>query len=165
MYYFKYKTWGEGKATESVFFDLIKTYYPNAREATLEEQYKHIDYVCSIGTIDVKGKKRKNRHSNFDMDIVWLEFKSNEGFPGWLYGTQDFIAFERPYGFILVRTPDLLKLGKSLCNLGEKVAKSSEALYKGYTRKGRKDLLSMVSIKDVLTLPYKILHYETDKLI
>ena len=159
MYYFKYKTWGEGKATESNFFSLLKGKYPNAREATLEEQYQHIDYICDLGTIDVKGKKRKNRSSNFNLDIVWIEFKGNEGYQGWIYGEQDFIALERPYGFILVKTPDLRKLAESLCNTGEMVAKSSDALYKGYTRKDRKDLLSMISIKDVLTIPYSILPY------
>ena len=161
----KYKTWAEGCSVQDKFFKVLKTVDPNAREATLDEQYKHIDFVSEIGTIDVKGKKRANRRMQTSSDIQWIEFKSNQGMPGWIYGSQDFIAFERDYGFILVKTLDLKNLSEKLCNLDQRVYKSVDALYKGYSRQDRCDLLSMVKVDDILTLPYRILRYEIEDLI
>jgi hypothetical protein len=161
----KYKTWAEGCSVQDKFFKVLKTVDPNAREATLDEQYKHIDFVSEIGTIDVKGKKRANRRMQTSSDIQWIEFKSNQGMPGWIYGSQDFIAFERDYGFILVKTLDLKNLSEKLCNLDQRVYKSVDALYKGYSRQDRCDLLSMVKVDDILTLPYKILKYDIEDLI
>jgi len=165
MYWMKYKTWGEGCSVQDKFFKVLKSIDSSAREATLEEQYKHIDFVSKLGTIDVKGKKRINRRMQTSSDIQWIEFKSNKGMPGWIYGSQDFIAFERDYGFILVKTLDLKNLAKKLCNLDERVYKSVDALYKGYSRKDRCDLLSMIKVKDILTLPYKLLQYSIEDLI
>ena len=119
----------------------------------------------AIGTIDVKGKKRANRRMQTSSDIQWIEFKSNQGMPGWIYGSQDFIAFERDYGFILVKTLDLKNLSEKLCNLDQRVYKSVDALYKGYSRQDRCDLLSMVKVDDILTLPYRILKYDIEDLI
>ena len=161
----KYKTWAEGCSVQDKFFKVLKTVDPNAREATLDEQYKHIDFVSEIGTIDVKGKKRANRRMQTSSDIQWIEFKSNQGMPGWIYGSQDFIAFERDYGFILVKTLDLKNLSEKLCNLDQRVYKSVDALYKGYSRQDRCDLLSMVKVDDILTLPYRILKYDIEDLI
>jgi hypothetical protein len=164
MYWMKYKTWAEGCSVQDKFFKVLKAVDPQAREATLEEQYKHIDFVSKLGTIDVKGKKRANRRMQTSSDIQWIEFKSNRGMPGWIYGSQDFIAFERDYGFILVKTLDLKNLSENLCNLGDRVYKSTEALYKGYSRKDRCDLLSMIKVEDILTLPYKVLNYDIEDL-
>ncbi len=164
-YWMKYKTWDEGCSVQDKFFKVLKRYHPEAREATLEEQYQHIDFVARIGTIDVKGKKRANRRMGVSSDIQWIEFKGNSGLPGWIYGTQDYVAFERDYGFILVGTADLRKLAESLCNLTERVYKSTDALYKAYQRMDRCDLLSMIKVKDILTLPYKILQYDINELI
>ena len=165
MYWMKYKTWAEGCSVQDKFFKVLKVQDPQAREATLEEQYQHIDFVSKLGTIDVKGKERANRRMQTSSDIQWIEFRGNTGQPGWIYGSQDFIAFERNYGFILVKTVELKKMAENLCNLGTKVYKSTEALYKGYSRKDRKDLLSMVRMEDILELPYKILKYDIEDLI
>ena len=54
------ESWTEGQETEASFGELLEERYPGARPATLPEQYMHIDWVCSAGSIDVKALKRKN---------------------------------------------------------------------------------------------------------
>ena len=51
---------------------------------------------------------------------------------------------------------DLLRWAQGRCDLNQSVSNSRDALYKGYTRKGRKDLISIVKIVDILEIPHKI---------
>ena len=63
-----------------------------------------------------------------------------------------------------VKNIDLYNLAKKKCDLRDKVHKVDECLHKGYTRRGRKDLMSMVLLQDVLQecehwfLPYMKYH-------
>ena len=52
-----------GQQVETEFGTLLKRRYPEAREATLEEQFKHIDWICNKGSIDVKAMKAVSRGS------------------------------------------------------------------------------------------------------
>jgi hypothetical protein len=51
--------------------------------------------------------------------------------------------------FLHVKNSDLYQLAKKKCDLRDTVTKVNECLYKGYRRKGRKDLMSMVNLQDV----------------
>ena len=44
------------------------------------------------------------------------------------------------------------------CNLDNRVNRGSEALYKGYQRSGRRDLLSIVKMEDILNLTVQIIN-------
>ena len=150
-------SWNRGQKLEEEFYELVKLRDPYARRATPKEQYKHIDFVTSFGTIDVKSKKRIGRSDVDEQEtIVWLEYKNVQGKDGWLVSKVDILAFERDDDFILVKRKNLLRMANELCNLKETVDKSSDALYKGYTRKGRQDLITQVMMKDVMELEHRV---------
>jgi len=152
------ESWKGGQEAEDAFGDALKVKYPLARRATLQEQYKHIDWVCLAGSIDVKALKSKRRGTAKDEDTIWVEFKNNVGKPGWLYGEQDFVAFEGLQDYIIVRTGLLRRLAEKLCNTTELVDSPREALYKGYSRRNRDDLISIIKRSDLLTIVHKKLN-------
>ena len=150
-------SWNRGQELEKEFYEILKLRDKNARQATPQEQYKHIDFFTYFGTIDVKSKKRIGRADVDEQEtIVWLEYKNVQGRDGWLVSSVDILAFERDDDFILVKRKELQRMADKLCNLDDMVDKSSDALYKGYTRKGRKDLITQVKMKDVMKLEHKI---------
>ena len=151
-------SWNRGQELERKFYEILKLRDKNARQATPQEQYKHIDFFTYFGTIDVKSKKRIGRADVDEQEtIVWLEYKNVQGRDGWLVSPfVDILAFERDDDFILVKRKELQQMADELCNLDDMVDKSSDALYKGYTRKGRKDLITQVKMKDVMKLKHKV---------
>lgn len=150
-------SWEVGQASEDSFGAILKGKYPEARKATLEEQYEHKDWICSVGSIDVKALKSKNRGSTRQEDYIWIEFRNNVGDEGWLYGTQDFVAFEGHEDYVIVRTNDLRELSEGLCDIKNRVDSAGAALYKGYSRKNRSDLISMIRRSDLLNINHKVL--------
>lgn len=141
-----------GQQVESEFGTLLKARYPEAREATLEEQYKHMDWICDKGSIDVKAMKAVSRGSELQDQLIWLEFKNRVGDNGWLYGEQDYIAFEYTNEYRIVPRMALAGLAEYLCDTDDMVDHARKALYRGYTRKGMADLLSMITTCDLMTL-------------
>ena len=141
-----------GQQVETEFGTLLKRRYPEAREATLEEQFKHIDWICNKGSIDVKAMKAVSRGSELQDQLIWLEFKNKVGDNGWLYGEQDYIAFEYPMQYRIVPRIALASLAEYLCDISDMVDHASKALYRGYTREGMADLLSMITTCDLMTL-------------
>ncbi len=132
------KSWSRGQRLEADFGALLKKTYPDARRATRLEQFKSIDWICEKGTIDVKAMKRLGTGQPIQDEFIWVEFKNNIGRDGWLYG--------------IVRRKDLADLSEHLCDLDDKVTKSSDALYKSYTRSMHKDVISIIRFDDL----YKI---------
>lgn len=156
-------SWKRGQGVEAMFAKTLNKNTLRLRAANLQEQFEHVDYFSSMGSIDVKARKRVSRKDDDVQDqFVWLEFKNVQGKFGWLYGKADWIAFERLKDFVLVKRSELALMGEKLCNLGDRVSKGREALYKGYQRRGRKDLLSMVKMDDVLKLYHQLWEKEID---
>lgn len=150
-------SWNRGQELERKFYEILKLRDKNARQATPQEQYKHIDFCTYFGTIDVKSKKRIGRADIDEQEtIVWLEYKNVQGRDGWLVSSVDILAFERDDDFILVKRKELQRMADKLCNLDDMVDKSSDALYKGYTRKGRQDLITQVKMKDLMKLKHRL---------
>jgi len=151
------ESWNTGQQVEKNFADILKQADPNFRKSTRDEQFRHIDYHSYFGTIDVKAKKRVNRgDSSYQDELIWLEFKNVQGREGWLCGETDIIAFERNDDFVLVRRKRLLEMAMSKCNIDDRVTSSRAALYRGYQRHGRKDLISLIKMKDVLEVKHTI---------
>ena len=151
------QSWKDGQKVEDSFAELLGQRDPNYKRATKQEQFRHIDFHTFFGTIDVKAKKKLNRRdSSGQNQYVWLEFKNVQGKTGWLCGETDVIAFERDNDFVLVQRSILLEMAKQKCNLNKRVLYSRDALYKGYQRKGRKDLITIVKMSDILELPHRI---------
>lgn len=149
-------SWTEGHKVEDIFAKLLAERDPNYKRATKQEQFRHIDFHTSFGTIDVKAKKKLNRRDNRGQDeYVWLEFKNVQGKTGWLCGETDIIAFERDNDFVLVQRSILFEMAKEKCDLNKRVLYSRDALYKGYSRKGRNDLISIVKMSDITQLPHR----------
>jgi hypothetical protein len=151
------KSWNRGQRVEKEFTKLLKKRDPNYKKANRENQFRHIDYHTSFGTIDVKAQKRISRSDSNEQDeLVWVEFLNVQGRNGWLKSAVDIIAFERENDFVLVKRNYLLGMAKVKCNIEDKVTNSSDALYKGYQRAGRKDLISIIKMEDILELPHTI---------
>lgn len=138
--------WRRGLKAEDEFGEILLDKKVMFRPATLNEQYKHIDYVLKTGTtIDVKSNKK-------DPTEVWLEYKNVRGGDGWLVANNlDLVAFERVDDFIIVKRVELLKLSNELCNIDNIVENKSNVLYNGYTRKkwGRDDLMTKIKMSDL----------------
>ena len=151
------ESWNRGQAVEKEFAALMDMRGLKYEKANRRNQFKHIDYHSSFGTIDVKAKKRLNRGDGKEQDeFIWLEFKNVQGKAGWLCGNTDVIAFERDDDFVLVKRKDLLELALKICDIKQTVNKSTQALYKGYRRKGRRDLISLIKMSDILKIDHRI---------
>ena len=146
-----------------MFARLLNKRTTDVRAADLKEQFSHVDYFSDFGKIDVKARKRVARKdTDVQDDLVWLEFKNVQGKFGWLYGKADWIAFERDEDFVLVKRHDLALMAEKLCDVGDRVAVGKDALYKGYQRSGRKDLLSIVKMSDILKLYHQLWTKDVD---
>ena len=127
------------------------------KKATKKQDIGHVDFVVEGETVDLKGLKNSTREGK-----ILLEFLNVLGKTGWCNenGTPLWIAFDFGAFFLHAKNADLFNLAKDKCDLRDTVYKVNECLYKGYRRKGRKDLMSMVTLQDVLTecehwfLPY-----------
>lgn len=100
--------------------------------------------------VDNKGAKKKNRSDSIaDYSITWLEIQNVRGEKGWLKGNADYITFQLKDEILIVSRENLLDwLRKKITNK-TKVVSPKNALYRLYQRKGRKDIISMVLIKDI----------------
>ena len=151
------QSWNRGQRVEKEFTKLLKQRDPNYKKANREDQFRHIDYHTNFGTIDVKARKRISRSDSSEQDeLVWVEFLNVQGRDGWLKSAVDIIAFERENDFLLVKRNYLLGLSQSICNLNKRVLTSKDALYAGYQREGRKDLISIIKMSDIESLPHQV---------
>ena len=107
----------------------------------------HVDFVVNGETVDLKGLKNSTREGK-----ILLEFLNVNGKKGWCNenGTPLCIAFDFGAFFLHAKNVDLYNLAKEKCNLRETVSRVDACLYKGYRRKGRKDMMYMVLLQDVL---------------
>jgi hypothetical protein len=126
----------------------------------------HVDFVVNGETVDLKGLKNSTREGK-----ILLEFLNVNGKKGWCNenGTPLWIAFDFGAFFLHAKNVDLYNLAKEKCNLRETVSRVDACLYKGYRRRGRKDMMSMVLLQDVLEgcehwfLPYSKYQIPFDK--
>ena len=149
-----------GEVAENLFSKLLSK-RGKVRPASFQQQMKHVDFIVSTKTGDVryevKSRKRVNRSGDAPTDeTVWIEFLNVRGDAGWLYGKADYLAFEREHDFVIVDREDLRAMAELKCDLALKVNSAGEALYRGYTRWGRNDLLSMVYMSDIIPIAEEI---------
>lgn len=120
-----------------------------------EDVFDHFDYHLYSDSgksykVEIKARKRiKRSDANTQDACIWIEFKNVVGKDGWLYGKADYIVFECEDEFIFVNRLKLVTLAEKLVNFKEQAKSSSAALYKVYTRFGRKDLVSMIKLSDL----------------
>ena len=122
---------------------------------TLQDMYKHIDYYIKVGenkySVDVKGNNPPHE--------IWLEIKNTLGNNGWLYGDATHIAFDIPEmsGFILVKTKLLREYVSK--NVKKEFVDRVDAYKKLYSRKGKADVITYITITDLLSIDHKIVPY------
>lgn len=102
------------------------------------------------GKYDVKGMRKVNRHDNNpNPTIQWLEILNVLGNKGWLLGKANYIVFEYILDWIIVDRFDIIKYLKN--NIINQQSEYPE-IFKLYTRRGRKDLITLVPFFDLMKM-------------
>ncbi len=145
-----------GEHAEHLFIVLaVKLGWKVSASLKDENINEHWDYMIEkesdIFKVEVKSRKRISRSDGgLQSDLTWVEIHGvRPKDAGWLFGKADLIAFEKEKSFILVKRLDLLTLVNKKVNLVAKVREPKDALYKIYTRAGRKDKLTLLPTKDI----------------
>lgn len=145
-----------GEHAEHLFIILaVKLGWKISASSKEENINEHWDYLIEkendILKVEVKSRKRISRtDSNLRSDLTWVEIHGvRPKDTGWLFGKADLIAFEKENSFILVKRLDLLTVINKKVDLVAKVRDPKDALYKIYTRVGRKDKLTLLPTKDI----------------
>jgi hypothetical protein len=155
----------DGKKTEYAFTEYLENLeeVDFTKEATKSQDMKeHWDLEVTFKDktshkYDVKGIRKVQRYSTKDDTIHWVELKNVAGNKGWIDGKASHIVFETFTEWIVI-TPFQIKelLREKIPYPIEYVQKAKDALYKLYTRKDRKDLITMVLTEDLRKKAYKI---------
>ena len=147
----------QGKRAEVCFKGLAERRgYTVIQTSAASNIREHIDFILARDdepdktAVDVKARKKVSRYSDeYDDENVWIEFNNVRGNLGWLYGKADKIAFERAFDFVLVDRESLREYCEATVS-PVLVKSTEEAIYKSFQRKGRKDIISRVPMKDIL---------------
>ena len=111
-----------------------------------KDDINHIDFVVNGATVDAKGLKKTHKKGQ-----ILVEIKNVQGKDGWCSKSGPFwVAFDFGAFFLHVKNSDLLVLVSKKCDLNDKVFKADHALYKAYSRKDRLDLMTVVTLTDVI---------------
>lgn len=142
-----------GERAEKLFASLVVNVGGTASPSSLQEQFKGIDFHVDLsGKVDVKSLSRNRKMDETkESPLIWLELKNVQGRKGWVYNEADYIAFERTKEFLVVKRLSLVDLIDNLVDLNDMVLSPSECMYNVYSRVGRKDLLTKVTVDDVRT--------------
>ncbi len=144
-----------GENAEVAFIEMAKARGWKISAATKEQNIdEHWDFrIEKEGQpykVEVKSEKRiKRNDDNSQADFIWVELRNVRGEIGWLFGRADLIALEKGTSFVFVKRLDLLGVVNQKVNLVAKVRSAKEALYKIYTRSGRKDKLTLLPVRDI----------------
>ena len=161
-----------GQKGEDLFVETIKKRkHIEVQKANFNEQVnEHWDYKL-LGndinlTVDVKAMKRTGRWDGEQQDkIIWIEFQSVSGKRnGWIYGKSDCFAFQCHDGFLFVGRKKLAELCERLVgykreDITLENSNSTKGMYKLYTRKGRKDIITMIKKSDIMSIEHEYLRY------
>ena len=145
-----------GERAEGLFVNMARQYGWQVSASSKDENIdEHWDYRIEKEPknfkIEVKSAKRVHRNDDgIQFEYTWVEIHGvRPKDTGWLFGKADLIAFEKQNSFIFVKRLDLLALVNKKVNLVAKVHDPKDALYKIYTRAGRKDKLTLLPTLDV----------------
>ena len=140
----------KGLIDESFVMDAVKHTLGGEVEKSsrFEDVRDHIDFWWDspkkgrIG-IDVKGIKKNSRNDKKPDDTIqWLELQGVTGYPGWLYGKAEYIAFRTFTKIIFVKRDKLLSFALEKVKDKDVVYDTPKECYVPYKRKkwGRDDL-------------------------
>jgi hypothetical protein len=145
-----------GEKAEGLFAEMARRtgwqISPSSKDENIDQHWDfHIIKGAGNFKVEVKSAKRIHRNdSGIQFEYTWVEIHGvRPKDTGWLFGKADLIAFEKESSFILVKRLDLLAVVNKKVNLVAKVRDSKDALYKIYTRDGRKDKLTLLRTSDI----------------
>ena len=152
------KSLSTGMEGQQRFYDSCRAAGKSVKKTSKSDDIKnHTDFIVDDARFDVKGLKQSQKEGK-----ILLEIKNVQGKMGWCNGEQkpEWVAFDYGAFFLCVKNDHLYDLAHT-CNWDEKVGHIKDSLYKGYTRKGRSDLITTVLLYDVLnTCEHWFLPYE-----
>lgn len=138
-----------GTKAEQRFFDICRGRGYKIRPATsYENRVKHFDFEVQSYKVEVKAMKAPRRGMAPDPNMIYVELKNVSGSSGWLYGDADFLAFEQPGGFLMVRRRELVQLAERMrpkC----RVSRVSGMYNTLYSRANRDDLVMVMHKNDL----------------
>ena len=145
-----------GEKAENLFMEMARQagwqVSPSSKDENIDEHWDfHIIKGVENFKVEVKSAKRIYRNdSGIQFEYTWVEIHGvRPKDTGWLFGKADLIAFEKESSFIFVKRLDLLAVVNKKVNLVAKVRDPKDALYKIYTREGRKDKLTLLRTSDI----------------
>jgi hypothetical protein len=133
-----------GKEVELAFSKILTNTNFSSKDEDINE---HWDLSTEI-KFDVKGLKKKQRfNSEPNESIHWVELKNVNGKLGWLYGDADYFVFELVNYWVIVDKLDLQEYIKThtIKEFCDEPTKN-----KLYSRKDRKDVLTLISTFDLI---------------
>lgn len=142
------------RAADNLGFQVVK----GSRK---DDIHMHVDYWLAYEGdktwgVDVKGNNLPNE--------IWCEFKNVNGDPGWMYGGAAIIAFDMPEegGFCIVNREELRDFCES--NVQDVfVSDKKDAYKKKYTRRDRKDVITILHLSDLKRLiSFRVWNYFSD---
>lgn len=147
-----------GDKAERMFVSLAGKRGYKVRHSTLNEnKMSRIDFFLEKNNIlksfDVKARKKISyKDSSYNDNWTWVEFMTADGFPGWLYGEADYIAFEKKDSFLLVDRISLKNLSESLVDKKKEFAKLAwDAKYRIYQRRDNEEI-ALIKTDDIKRL-------------
>ena len=153
------KSQDTGESGERRFYDSCRAAEKDIKKTKKgDDMHRHTDFLVDGVSFDVKGLKQSQSEGR-----VILEVLNVQGKMGWCNHKKkpEWIAFDFGGFFLCARNEDLYDITQDFCQLKDTVPNIKDSLYKGYTRKNRKDLMTTVLLHDVLDdcehwfLPYK----------
>ncbi len=146
-----------GKEKERDFVkSLSKIGLDDVNFSTKEEDVtQHWDLELKI-RFDVKGLKKVRRSDQETNEhFHYLEIKNVNSALGWLYAEEvDYFAFELNNYWVIVAKDDLQSFVK---NNVQKIYTPTPELYKLYTRKDRKDIITLITSYDLCYIASQII--------
>ena len=147
------ENWEKGNQAEQKFQNLALELGWEVVESNIEsDRFEHIDFVITWGTPSKHGPDDLTASSSVDVkaqntaengEETWIEMRNTQGGPGWLYGEADLIAFDQGDTFLVVERVTLKEWIEANVEK-DYVTLAHQALMKVYTRKGKKDMITLV---------------------
>jgi hypothetical protein len=138
--------------TGRIVEDRWRSIFPESiKSSRKDDMEKHIDFYIGNKSVDVKGNNAPHQ--------IWLEIKNVRGEKGWVYGEATHIAFDFPEmkGFVVLEREKLKDY--IAANIEKEFASKSDCYKKLYSRRGREDVITCITITDLTSIPHSVVEY------
>lgn len=143
-----------GIIEEDIFKASINTYsnFDCIKSCEKDDMFKHIDFYLNNGqSVDVKASNKVFNSEHY----VWIELMNIYGNKGWINGKATFIAFSLGDRYVFFKRRELKYFVYNKVNVERihlKVGRIKP--YSVYRRKGYKDKIVLIPLKDILRLEH-----------